>query len=135
MANKFSKASLRRLEGVDERLRELAFRVLEVHDCTVVYGLRTAEEQRQLVNAGLSRTMASKHLIGRAIDLAPYVQLDDGFRGIPWSYPRRYFDFFAGIVHAVAHDMGLPIRWGGNWDGDDDLTDQKFMDLVHFELL
>jgi peptidoglycan L-alanyl-D-glutamate endopeptidase CwlK len=26
------------------------------------------------------------------------------------------------------------IRWGGDWDMDNDLSDNTFNDLVHFEL-
>jgi peptidoglycan LD-endopeptidase CwlK len=31
--------------------------------------------------------------------------------------------------------MGIEIRWGGDWDGDGDLSDHKFNDLPHFELI
>jgi peptidoglycan L-alanyl-D-glutamate endopeptidase CwlK len=27
------------------------------------------------------------------------------------------------------------IRWGGDWDGDQDFRDQTFDDLAHFELI
>jgi len=30
--------------------------------------------------------------------------------------------------------MGLKIRWGGDWDMDTQTKDNKFDDLVHFEL-
>lgn len=123
----FSRTSMQRLEGVDHRLQDLAFRVvMDHHDCTVIYGLRTQAEQQRLVAEGLSRTMNSKHLTGKAIDLAPYP--------IDWNDTKRFY-FFAGMVLAVAHSMGLKIRWGGDWDMDNDLNDQTFMDLVHFELV
>ena len=123
----FSKKSLSKLEGVDDRLVLLAHRVVEKHhDCTVIYGLRTEEEQRQLVEAGLSKTMQSKHLEGKAIDLAPYP--------IDWDNTKRFY-YFAGMVLAAAKEFGFKIRWGGDWDMDNDLDDQKFMDLVHFELV
>jgi peptidoglycan L-alanyl-D-glutamate endopeptidase CwlK len=34
----------------------------------------------------------------------------------------------------VASQMGLKIRWGGDWDMDTQTKDNKFDDLVHFEL-
>lgn len=124
--NKFGKQSLARLEGVDPRLRALAFEVLEVHDCSIIYGLRTVAEQRQLVAEGLSKTMNSKHLTGRAIDIAPYP--------IDWEDTNQFM-FFAGHMMMAAKMLGIRIRWGGDWDGDNDLDDQTFMDLVHFEVL
>jgi len=30
--------------------------------------------------------------------------------------------------------MGIRLRWGGDWDGDTELDDNKFDDLPHFEL-
>jgi hypothetical protein len=62
----------------------------------------------------------------RAVDVAPYP--------IDWNDTRR-FDHFAGIVVGIAHRSGVKIRWGGNWDRDNDLNDQNFNDLVHFELI
>ena len=35
----------------------------------------------------------------------------------------------------IAGKMKHRIRWGGDWDGDTDVKDQKFMDLPHFELI
>ncbi len=35
----------------------------------------------------------------------------------------------------IASQMGTPLRWGGDWDGDTELRDQKFVDLPHFEVL
>jgi len=125
----FGQSSLKRLDGVSHKLQDLAYRVvLEHHDCTILPlgGKRTQEEQLKLVATGKSKTMNSKHLEGLAIDLAPYP--------IDWNNTKRFY-YFAGIVMAVAREMDLKIRWGGDWDRDDDLDDQSFNDLVHFELV
>ena len=123
---KFGRTSLARLEGVDYRLQDLAHRVVLIHhDCSVVYGLRSEAEQAKLVEEGLSKTMDSRHLTGHAIDLAPYP--------IDWKNIKRFY-YFSGIVVAVAREMGIPLRFGGDWDSDNDLDDQTFMDLVHFEI-
>lgn len=121
-----SKISLSRLEGVDYRLQDLCHRLIAMWDFTVVYGLRTQSEQAELVARGLSKTMNSKHLTGKAVDLAPYP--------IDWNDTKRFY-YFAGMVMALAAEMGIKLRWGGNWDMDYDLNDNTFMDLVHFELV
>ena len=58
---------------------------------------------------------------------------------IDWDYEQMYY--FAGFVLGVAkmlkkygaitHD----IRLGADWDGDNDIHDQRFKDLPHFEIL
>ena len=42
-------------------------------DFGVICGLRTIEEQRELVKSGASQTMKSKHIDGLAVDLMAYV--------------------------------------------------------------
>lgn len=124
--SKFSSASLKKLQGLDDRLIILAKEVVtNFHDCTVIYGLRTLEEQKKLFAEGLSKTMKSRHLNGYAIDLSPYP--------IDWNNIKRFY-YFAGIVITVSKMKKIPIRWGGDWDMDNDLDDQTFMDLVHFEI-
>ena len=64
-------------------------------------------------------------LPSKAVDVAPYP--------IDWE-DREGFILFAGYVLGVASQLGLNIRWGGDWDGDFDLSDNEFDDLVHFEM-
>ena len=60
-----------------------------------------------------------------AVDVTPYpVDFD--------NTDRHYY--FCGYVLAVAKQLGLDIRWGGDWDSDRETKDQTFNDLVHFEL-
>ena len=133
MPNKFSRTSLDRLSEVHPALQDLCFAVLQRHDCTVVYGKRTVSEQQRLVEEGLSKTMNSKHLeqpdgSAHAVDLAPYP--------IDWDNTKRFY-YLAGMMIALAPlhlPAGYVLRYGGDWDMDNDLDDQRFMDLVHFEL-
>ncbi len=61
-----------------------------------------------------------------AVDIAPYP--------IDWKDHKRFY-YLAGIVKGVASQMGIKVRWGGDWDSDNDLNDQSFMDLGHFEIV
>ena len=62
---RFSKKSLDKLASVDVRLQKLANEVLKISpiDFSITCGLRTKEEQEQLVKEGKSKTMYSKHLL------------------------------------------------------------------------
>ena len=53
---------------------------------------------------------------------------------IDWEDANRFY-YFAGRVMAVASSKGYRLRFGGDWDGDMDLKDQNFNDLVHFEYI
>jgi hypothetical protein len=64
--------------------------------------------------------------LSEAVDAAPYP--------IDWNNRER-FVYFAGIVIGVGAEMGIKIRWGGDWNRDNDLKNQTFFDLPHFEVV
>lgn len=134
----FGPTSHARLGTCDARLQDVFNLVVARFDCSILEGTRSIERQRELVAAGTSKTMASKHLFApsRAVDAAPY-PIDWGEEGDP---ERRFrakarFYLFAGYVLATAEFLGVRLRWGGDWDGDKDPRDQTWDDLVHFEIV
>jgi peptidoglycan L-alanyl-D-glutamate endopeptidase CwlK len=60
-----------------------------------------------------------------AVDVAPYP--------IDWNDTAR-FARLAGYIQAVADDLDIEIRWGGDWDQDGRTSDERFVDMPHFEL-
>jgi len=132
---KFSQASEARLWGVDERLQEIARLALSRSriDFGIGFlgGLRTASEQYDLFLKKKSKvdgtTNRSKHQEGLAIDVVAYVD------GRP-RWEKEYYYMLAGTILAVAAEKGLPLRWGGDWDSDNDFLDQTFNDFGHFEV-
>lgn len=125
----FSKTSASRLATCDERLQKVFNEVIKYFDCTIIEGHRGEEDQNKAYNAGRSKVKFpnSKHNKNpsKAVDVIPYT--------IDWKDVQRMC-FFAGFVMATAISMGIQLRWGGDWDGDTDLKDNTFDDLVHFEL-
>ena len=125
---RFSTKSKRKLYTCDERLVELFEEVLEGFDCTVLEGLRGQKAQDEAYNRGNSKVKFpnGKHnkSPSNAVDVAPYP--------IDWD-DRDRFHYFGGYVLGVARQMGLKIRWGGDWDMDTKTKDNKFDDLVHYE--
>ena len=123
----FGAKSLAALETCDFQLQRLFYEVVKHFDCSILEGHRTLERQQQLYAEHKTRTMRSQHLAepSRAVDVAPYPT--------DWTDTAR-FRVFGGFVLGVASQLGIALRWGGDWDGDTDLKDQTFDDLVHFEL-
>ena len=128
---KFNDKSRALLEGAHPALQALFNEVINHFDCTVLCSKRTIVQQRILVGNGSSKTMNSKHIprqgedYSRAVDVISYP--------IKWSNWKRHY-FFGGFVMGIAKEMGITIRWGGDWDSDTEVNDQKFNDLVHFEI-
>ena len=110
MTFKLSQRSLDKLEGVDKRLVAVVKHAITVTkvDFGVICGLRTIEEQRELVAKGASQTLKSKHLDGLAVDLMAYV----GSRG---SWELNLYDDIADAMKKGAELANVPIRWGAAW--------------------
>jgi len=138
---------MRRLKGVDARLVSVLKEVVKHYDITILEGLRTEDRQRELMAKGASKTMKSKHLEGMAADVSPYPipNWEDVNEFIfmagdvsPYPIPNwedvNEFIFMAGRIRQEADRLGVPIRWGGDWDRDDRTADNKFNDYVHFEI-
>ena len=136
---KFSKISQERLNTCHQDLITLFNYVIKYFDCTIVCGGRDEAEQNKCFNDGSSQVKYpfSKHNVlplSEAVDAAPY---ENG--GIDWSKDQMYY--FSGFVLGIArmlYDYGAMerrIRLGADWDGDNDIQDQRFKDLPHFELV
>lgn len=126
----FGKRSSDNLASADERLQKLFNRVIEVIDCAVICGHRDQADQDKAFHAGTSKKQwpQSKHnsLPSRAVDVIPYP--------VDWNEASRMY-YLAGIVKGIASEMGIKIRWGGDWDSDNDFKDQTFHDLPHYEIV
>ena len=127
---KFSSNSIEKLNTCDKRLQDLLYEVIKYIDVTVIEGYRSSEDQLKAFSDGKSEAMPgkSKHNIipSMAVDVAPYP--------INWKDKNRFY-YLGGLIKGIAYKMNIPIRWGGDWNGDNDFDGQKLIDLVHFELM
>lgn len=113
--------SLARLKGVHPDLIRVVKRAIGLTpvDFRVLEGVRTLERQKQLVAAGASRTLNSRHLTGHAVDLGALL---DG--KIAWDWPL--YSRIAKAMKEAARIEKVPLEWGGDWT--------RFKDGPHFQL-
>ena len=128
---KFSKRSLDKLNTCHPDLQKLFNEVIKYMDCTILCGYRDKEFQNKAYKEKRSKLKypRSKHnkIPSLAVDVVPYP--------IDWNNINMFY-FFAGFVKRTAISLGIPIRWGGDWDGDNDIRNQTglFLDLPHWEM-
>ena len=136
----FSQESVAKLATCHTDLQTLFNRVILLYNCTILEGHRSQADQEADFKAGKTQLHwpNGKHdsMPSMAVDVAPDpVSFDDSMVNI-----ERFY-LFAGYVLGVADglkEIGKithSIRWGGDWNGDRTLANQKFNDLVHFELV
>ena len=122
---RYGKVSRKRLKGVNTKLVNVLNELIKIMDVTIIEGLRTKERQEELLKRGATNVKYSKHMEGKAVDVAPYpVNWDD----------RERFHYMGGMVRGIGQQLGTKIRWGGDWDSDGEIKDNNFDDLVHIEL-
>lgn len=137
---KFGKTSKERLNTAKLCLQDLFNIVVQDYDCSILCGHRNQLHQDAAFNSGASKVSwpNSRHnsFPAQAVDVAPY-PIDWGETGTTNERQKAIARFyhFAGYVTHVSENENIPVRWGGDWDGDKIFSDQKFDDLVHWELL
>ena len=128
---RLSDRSLERLQGVHSQLIEVieyAIRVSSVDfGIPKTGGVRDLETQRRLVAAGKSGTVRSRHLTGHAVDVFAFVDGKASWQPVHILKIHEAFE-------AAAKALDVPLRWGGDWDGDGDIREPGENDLVHHEL-
>ena len=121
----FGKKSKERLKGVDNKLIKVLNELIKIMDVTIIEGVRSSERQEKLLKQGATKVKYSKHMEGKAVDLAPYP--------IDWDDLERFY-YMGGMIRGIGKELGINVRWGGDWDGDGNIRDQSFNDLVHVEI-
>tara|TARA_Y100001963_G_C6672218_1_gene395655 strand:+ start:487 stop:882 length:396 start_codon:yes stop_codon:yes gene_type:complete len=127
---RFGRKSKERLSTCDPRLQEIANEVIKHVDCSILEGHRSQERQDRLYEEGKSQVKYPKgrHNANpsKAMDITPYP--------IDWEDRERQ-TLFAGFVLGVAKLMGHSVRWGGDWDRDFQVMDNRFDDFPHIEIV
>ena len=125
----FGKTSKKKLSTCDNKLQKLFNEVIKHVDCSILEGHRDKDRQNKLYEEGKTKV---KYPNGRhnrqpssAVDVTPYP--------VDWKDRERQ-TLFAGFVLGVANQMNINLRWGGDWDQDFQVVDNRFDDFPHFEL-
>ena len=114
MAFKLSKRSMTRMEGIRPDMISIVTEAIKHTsvDFGVTCGMRTIEQQRELVRTKRSQTMKSKHLTGLAVDVVAYF-------GKEVSWEGAVYDDIADAFKAASEKLSIPVRWGGAWHIND----------------
>ena len=135
---RFSGVSLGRLLTCHDDLQQICRYLITRMDVSILEGHRDKLRHLRLLEMGRSKNPNSKHLKepSHAVDVAPYP--------IVWPNPSIYRNedamamarmaYMLGLAQGWADANGIPLRHGLDWDGDGEIRDTEFYDLVHMEL-
>ena len=127
---KFSDASERKLQACHPDLQAVLRKAIALTNFTILESSRDESSQNAALAAGKSKLKYPQskhnHSPSLAVDIAPYP--------VDWKNRER-FSFLAGVILATAASMNINLRWGGDWDKNGEIAENKFDDLPHFELI
>ena len=122
MSYKYNKRSTKNVNTCRNEIILLFHEVLKEKDHSVICGHRGRKEQEEAFNNGFSKAHfgQSKHnsLPSNAADVLPYP-----FNG--WDDIEQ-FEILAEVVKRKAKELGINIKWGGDF--------KNFKDYPHWEL-
>lgn len=130
----FGRRSLGNLKNVHPDMVRLFTEVIKHRDCTVLEGHRSPKRQAQLFAEGKTQKRAGgKHNLfpSEAVDVMPWFNAKPHIR---WNDTRATYSF-GGFVLGMAQSIGIRIRWGADWDADQEYDDHTLVDAPHYEIL
>ena len=102
----------------------------EVGDISLVCGHRNEQEQNALYpKYSKVKWPNGKHnsMPSRAVDFQPYPY--PAKKEVLWAS----LAYYAGRAIEIGQRRDIKLRWGGDWNGNGDMTDTEFYDLFHLE--
>lgn len=111
-------------------LQKVLKEAIKLTDFSINETTRNKADQEAAYKAGNTKVhfpnSAHNQTPSVAADLLPYP-----FKG--WGDTQGFLRVMNAMLRA-SQQLGIPIRWGGDWDRDGKSTDETFRDLPHYEL-
>lgn len=133
----FSESSLSKLATCHPELQMIFHEVIKYWDCSVTCGYRNEKDQNDAFAAGNTKLKFPNGNHNQqpslAVDVMPFPAPD-------WKNLND-FVYFGGFVMGIAimcKQQGLmhyDLRYGADWNRNQRISDERFLDAVHFELI
>jgi len=144
----FGKSSKSSLDTCHPILQDVLNKAIKLIDFSVLEGIRSDERQNEMFNTGRSSLKAGEgmHNFGKthpqfkpdpsnvslAVDIMPWPQNINDISVWEKSESNRFIQLCC-LILGIAYEMGVILRWGGDWKGDF-IFNESFIDYPHLEL-
>jgi peptidoglycan L-alanyl-D-glutamate endopeptidase CwlK len=127
--SKFDAGAAARLKKAHPLLQKLMNAAREKTAFTIL----DSQRGRAAQELAFRQKRSKAHFGQSAHNWAPAIALDVAPLPVNWKNIKPFADL-AKIVLPLAKEMGIPIRWGGDWNMNGKTADERFIDMPHYEL-
>ncbi len=127
----FGTQSKRNLLECEKNLQRVAYAAIEGYGFTVICGHRNKEDQ----NKAYDQKFSTKKFPNGEHNSKPSKAMDIIPDAGGWNAGREQFILMIGIIKGVALSLGIPVRCGIDFDMDNNLQNDNFIDSAHVELI
>ena len=125
----FDKASATRLKLAHPLLQK----VMTAARKEVVFVVLDSQRGRAAQELAFRQKHSKVHFGHSAHNWSPALALDVAPLPVNWKNTKPFAEL-AKVVLRLAKEMNVPLRWGADWNMNGKTTDEKFLDMPHYEL-
>ncbi len=129
-ADNWSDVEWQRFLSLEVRLQIWLHALNKKIKVTIIDGQRSKALQLQYIKEGKSKTSVEK---AKHCKEPKSFAVDIGPDPLDWKATNAFY-YLGGYGKALAAALNIPIRWGGDFNRNNIVTDETFLDLVHFEI-
>ena len=125
----FDKHAAERLK----RAHPLLQKVMNAARAEVAFTILDSQRGRAAQELAFRQKRSKAHFGQSAHNWSPALALDICPLPVDWKNTKP-FVALARVILRIAGELNVPLRWGGDWNMNGKTTDERFVDMPHFEL-
>lgn len=126
---KFDAGSAKRLKNAHPLLQKLMNEAIK----KTPFMILDSQRGRAAQELAFKQKRTKVHFGNSAHNWSPAIALDVVPLPVDWKNTKA-FVALSQVILPLAKELGIPIRWGGDWNMNGKTSDEKFVDMPHYEL-
>jgi len=125
----FGKASLASRAQLHPKLQEIVDEAIKIVDFKILDATRGRAAQELAFKKGNTKA----HFGQSAHNYVPAIAMDLFPAPYDWDNTTAFINLWK-VIMPIAKKLSIPLRWGGDWEGDGKVDTSGLVDLPHYEL-
>ena len=125
----FDAGSAKRLKNAHPLLQKLMNEAIKKTSFMIL----DSQRGRAAQELAFKQKRTKVHFGNSAHNWSPAIALDVVPLPVDWKNTKA-FVALSEVILPLAKELGIPVRWGGDWNMNGKTSDESFVDMPHYEL-